>query len=90
MHEKRSLLVTWHPTAHNILASAGADNMIFIWKVDSAEGVYLFVLSKFMNIFLVLSQIDCHTDLPLSFSWNFDGSLFATTCKEKIYRVILN
>ena len=38
MHEKRSLLVTWHPTAHNILASAGADNMIFIWKVDSAEG----------------------------------------------------
>jgi len=73
MHEKRSLLVTWHPTAHNILASAGADNMIFIWKVDSAE---------------VLSQIDCHTDLPLSFSWNFDGSLFATTCKDKSLRVI--
>ena len=47
MHEKRSLLVTWHPTAHNILASAGADNMIFIWKVDSAEGkIFLLIFIR--------------------------------------------
>ena len=36
-HEKRALLVSWHPTAEHVLASAGADNMIFLWKVDSAE-----------------------------------------------------
>jgi len=72
-HEKRALLVSWHPTAEHILASAGADNMIFIWKVDSAE---------------VLVSIDCHTDLPLSISWNLNGSQFATTCKDKTLRVI--
>lgn len=72
-HEKRALLVSWHPTAEHILASAGADNMIYIWKVDSAE---------------VLVSIDCHTDLPLSISWNLNGSQFATTCKDKTLRVI--
>lgn len=72
-HEKRALLVSWHPTAEHVLASAGADNMIFLWKVDSAE---------------VLVTIDCHTDLPLSLSWNWDGSQFATTCKDKTLRVI--
>jgi len=72
-HEKRALLVSWHPTAEHILASAGADNMIFLWKVDSAE---------------VLVSIDCHSDLPLSLSWNLNGSQFATTCKDKTLRVI--
>jgi len=72
-HEKRALLVSWHPTAEHILASAGADNMIFLWKVDSAE---------------VLVSIDCHSDLPLSISWNLNGSQFATTCKDKTLRVI--
>lgn len=72
-HEKRVVLVSWHPTAHNILASAGADNIIFIWKIDSNE---------------VLQEIDCHTDLPLCISWNWDGSKFCTTCKDKSLRVI--
>jgi coronin-1B/1C/6 len=72
-HEKRALLVSWHPTAEHVLASAGADNMIFLWKVDSAE---------------ILVSIDCHSDLPLSISWNLNGSLFATTCKDKTLRVI--
>lgn len=72
-HEKRALLVSWHPTAEHILATAGADNMIFIWKVDSSE---------------VLNEITCHSDLPLSISWNWDGSAMATTCKDKSLRVI--
>lgn len=72
-HERRCLLVSWHPTAEHVLASAGADNMIFLWKVDSSE---------------VLTEINCHGDLPLSISWNWDGSRFATTCKDKSLRVI--
>ena len=82
-------MVSWHPTAHNILASAGADNMVFIWKVDSAEGKKLKnIRSKNNNCFLVISEISCHTDIPLSLSWNWDGSAFATTCKDKSLRVI--
>ena len=42
-----------------------------------------------LNLFiLVISEITCHTDLPLSLSWNWDGSLFATTCKDKSLRII--
>ena len=37
---------------------------------------------------LVISEISCHTDIPLSLSWNWDGSAFATTCKDKSLRVI--
>ena len=88
-HEKRALLVSWHPTAHNILASAGADNMVFIWKVDSAEGKRSKLSGqKLIFPFLVISEISCHTDIPLSLSWNWDGSAFATTCKDKSLRVI--
>ena len=41
-----------------------------------------------LYIFLVLTEINCHGDLPLSISWNWDGSRFATTCKDKSLRVI--
>ena len=41
-----------------------------------------------MKLILVISEITCHTDLPMSISWNWDGSLFATTCKDKSLRVI--
>lgn len=33
-------------------------------------------------------MIDCHTDVILSMSFNTDGSLLATSCKDKVLRVI--
>lgn len=33
-------------------------------------------------------MIDCHTDVILSMSFNTDGSLLATSCKDKKMRVI--
>jgi len=35
-----------------------------------------------------LSVIDAHPDTIFSISWNLDGSLFATTCKDKKIRVV--
>lgn len=33
-------------------------------------------------------MIDCHTDVILSMSFNTDGSLLATSCKDKKLRII--
>ena len=36
----------------------------------------------------LLKDISVHTDTIYSVSWNYDGSLLATTSKDKIIRVI--
>ncbi|XP_071094408.1 coronin-1C-like isoform X1 [Haliotis cracherodii] len=70
-HQRRVSCVKWHPTAHNVLLSAGSDNKIYIWNVGTGE---------------VLNEIDL-PDLPLCASFNFNGSKFACTCKDKKLRV---
>ena len=64
----------WHPSAENVLASAGYDYKIVIWNTSSAE--QLAILEGY------------HPDIIYSFSWNYNGSLIATTCKDKKIRVI--
>ncbi|XP_059808953.1 coronin-2B isoform X3 [Hypanus sabinus] len=72
-HSRRVGLIEWHPTTNNILFSAGYDYKILIWNLEIGEPV---------------KMIDCHTDVILCMSFNTDGSLFATTCKDKKLRVI--
>ncbi|XP_069788862.1 coronin-1C-like isoform X2 [Narcine bancroftii] len=72
-HSKRVGIVSWHPTARNVLLSAGLDNIIYIWNVGTAEPMI---------------TLDMHPDLIFSTSWNYNGSLLCTTCKDKNLRVI--
>ncbi|EGD80680.1 coronin-2B [Salpingoeca rosetta] len=72
-HQRRVGMVEWHPTAENILFSAGFDYMIYGWNIATGERV---------------CEIDCHTDTIYSMSFNWDGSLLATTSKDKTLRVI--
>ncbi|NWI67879.1 COR2B protein, partial [Todus mexicanus] len=79
-HSRRVGLVEWHPTTNNILFSAGYDYkatspflQVLIWNLDIGEPV---------------KMIDCHTDVILCMSFNTDGSLLATTCKDKKLRVV--
>ncbi|KAK7096473.1 hypothetical protein V1264_005768 [Littorina saxatilis] len=72
-HSRRVGYLEWHPTAENILLSAGYDYKCIVWNVEQAEPV---------NI------VDCHRDTIFSISWNRDGSLFATTSKDKKLRTI--
>lgn len=72
-HKRRVSFVEWHPTADNILVSAGFDYLIIMWNTAKAEAVRV---------------ITCHLDAIHSLSWNRDGSLFATTCKDKKLRII--
>ena len=46
---------------------------VLIWNLDVGEPV---------------KMIDCHSDVILCMSFNTDGSLLTTTCKDKKLRVI--
>ncbi|UXI18150.1 programmed cell death 6-interacting protein [Sarcoptes scabiei] len=72
-HKRRVNFIEWHPVADNILVSAGSDHLIMVWNTLTAESV---------------RQIDCHHDTIHSMSFNRDGSLLATTCKDKKLRII--
>ncbi|XP_063699182.1 coronin-1C-A isoform X2 [Culicoides brevitarsis] len=72
-HQRRVGLVLWHPSALNVLLTAGSDNQVVIWNVGTGE---------------VLIQIDCHPDIVYSACWNWDGSQLVTTCKDKKIRLI--
>uniref|UniRef100_A0A2K5F324 Coronin n=1 Tax=Aotus nancymaae TaxID=37293 RepID=A0A2K5F324_AOTNA len=73
-HSKRVGILSWHPTARNVLLSAGGDSVIIIWNVGTGE--------------VLLSLDDMHPDVIHSVCWNSNGSLLATTCKDKTLRII--
>lgn len=72
-HKRRVAYIEWHPSAENILFSAGFDHLVIIWDIEKGE---------------TANVIDCHPDVIYSMSLNRDGSLLATTCKDKKLRVI--
>ncbi|KAG7489128.1 coronin-1C isoform X1 [Solea senegalensis] len=73
-HSKRVGIITWHPTARNVLLSAGCDNQIIIWNVGTGEAM--------------INLEDMHADVIYNVSWNRNGSLICTSCKDKAIRVI--
>ncbi|CAF1350236.1 unnamed protein product, partial [Adineta ricciae] len=72
-HQRRVDYIEWHPTAQNLILSAGLDHQVVLWNVERAEPIQVY---------------RCHPDAIQSISWNRNGSLFATTCKDKHIRVI--
>nr|XP_017209757.2 coronin-2B isoform X2 [Danio rerio] len=72
-HSRRVGLIEWHPTCSGILFSAGYDCKILMWNLE--EGV-------------AVKMIDSHPDVVLCMSFNTDGSLLATSCKDKKLRII--
>ncbi|XP_052411821.1 uncharacterized protein LOC127957364 isoform X3 [Carassius gibelio] len=73
-HSKRVGIVTWHPTARNVLLSAGCDNLVIIWNVATGEAL--------------INLEDMHPDVIFSVCWSRNGSLICTACKDKKVRVI--
>uniref|UniRef100_A0A3B4UDA6 Coronin n=1 Tax=Seriola dumerili TaxID=41447 RepID=A0A3B4UDA6_SERDU len=73
-HSKRVGIITWHPTARNVLLSAGCDNQIIIWNVGTGEAM--------------ITLEDMHPDVIYNVCWNRNGSLICTACKDKSIRVI--
>ncbi|KAB0394882.1 hypothetical protein E2I00_008117 [Balaenoptera physalus] len=74
-HTKRVGIVAWHPTAQNVLLSAGCDNVILVWDVGTGAAV------------LTLGS-DVHPDTIYSVDWSRDGALICTSCRDKRFRII--
>ena len=55
LYRRRVTLLEWHPTAENILLSAGYDHRIIVWNISRGQAV---------------NYIDCHTDVIYSMSFN--------------------
>jgi coronin-1B/1C/6 len=72
-HQKRVNTLAWHPTAQNVLITAGGENKLLIWNVGTGEA---------------LLEIAGHPDQIFSVAFNYDGSQFVTTCKDKKIRII--
>ncbi|XP_020773402.1 coronin-2A isoform X2 [Boleophthalmus pectinirostris] len=77
-HSRRVGLIEWHPTANNILFSTAYDYQIMIWNLDSPEQV----------IKNPVRTISHHPDVVLSMSFNADGTLLATACKDRKVRLM--
>jgi len=72
-HKRKVGTVNFHPCANNVLATSSADFLVKIWDIEKGEEML---------------SVPGHTDLVQSCSWNKNGSLLATTCKDKKLRVL--
>lgn len=72
-HDRKVGQVLYHPVAKDILLSSAFDFTCRIWNAGTGEE---------------LRCIEGHVDTIYTMSWNGDGSLFATTSKDKLVRVI--
>jgi len=71
-HDKKVGIVKFHPTASNVLASVSADNLIKVWDIESGK-------EKLSNE---------QKNTPHSIDFNMNGSVLATTCKDKFLRLV--
>lgn len=73
-HSRKVNIIRWHPCAEGVIASAAHDCEVRIWDiVDDREAATI---------------LKGHPDSIFSLSFNYNGSLLASTCKDKKIRVI--
>jgi coronin-1B/1C/6 len=72
-HNRKVGHVLFHPTAENILLSSGADLVIKLYDIEQGAEK---------------AEVTGHPDIVNSVQWSYDGSMLATSCKDKNLRVI--
>lgn len=73
-HKRKVGTAKFNPVADNLLATSSADLSVKVWDIQSGAAS--------------LSVDGQHSDLILSVDWNHNGSLLATTAKDKKVRVV--
>eukprot|EP01118_Nematostelium_gracile_P018723 TRINITY_DN8435_c0_g1_i1.p1 TRINITY_DN8435_c0_g1~~TRINITY_DN8435_c0_g1_i1.p1 ORF type:complete len:699 (+),score=174.45 TRINITY_DN8435_c0_g1_i1:148-2244(+) len=71
-HKKRIDSLEWNPVAADILATGSSDKTLKVWNTQTGKEI---------------CSVE-HPDVVHSVSWNYNGSLIATSCKDKKIRVI--
>uniref|UniRef100_A0A8C9WVS0 Coronin n=1 Tax=Sander lucioperca TaxID=283035 RepID=A0A8C9WVS0_SANLU len=117
-HSKRVGIITWHPTARNVLLSAGKSSLPVLKSTKLAEIQSWWQLPQRQNtafecaaVLLTFTSLssgcdnqiyiwnagtgeamirleDMHPDVIFNVTWNRNGSLICTACKDKTIRVI--
>jgi len=73
-HKRKVGTVKFNPVADNLLATSSGDFAVKIWDIEKGQAK--------------LSVEGQHTDLILSVDWNHNGSLLATSSKDKKVRIV--
>jgi len=71
-HGRKVGHVLFHPTANNVLASASTDLTIKLWDIEKGQE---------------RQEITGHGEIIQSMAYNYNGSLMATTCRDKKLRI---
>jgi len=72
-HKRKVGNVKFHPTANNVLATASTDYAVKIWDIEKGTAV---------------NSLEAqHSDIIGAVEWKYNGSLLATSCKDKKIRV---
>jgi len=72
-HTRKLTTVNFHPSADNVLLTTGADLVIKTWDITRNSNI---------------TTIQGHSDLILGISVNYQGNLVASTCRDKIMRIV--
>ncbi|KAF9980614.1 Coronin-like protein crn1 [Modicella reniformis] len=71
-HGRKVGQVSFNPVAENVLLSASADLTMKLWDVEKGEEK---------------QDITGHMEVIQSVNWNYNGTLVATTCRDKKLRI---
>lgn len=71
-HTRRVTTVDFHPTADNVILTSSNDLTYRLWDCEAGQQKI---------------KLEGSTDMVLSSSWNFNGSIFASACKDKYLRI---
>eukprot|EP00540_Astrosyne_radiata_P023259 CAMPEP_0116834728 /NCGR_PEP_ID=MMETSP0418-20121206/7147_1 /TAXON_ID=1158023 /ORGANISM="Astrosyne radiata, Strain 13vi08-1A" /LENGTH=353 /DNA_ID=CAMNT_0004464309 /DNA_START=227 /DNA_END=1288 /DNA_ORIENTATION=- len=71
-HGKKVTLLRYHPSASNIILSTSADCTVKVWDIEKGEAV---------------TTADV-PDLTHDIVWDTRGDLYASSCKDKVVRVL--
>lgn len=75
-HSKRIQFVNFHPTSNNIIATSSATNAneVKVWDISTGDEAFSF-------------DENLHNGLIVDMKWNWEGSLLATSSKDKNVRL---
>lgn len=72
-HQKKVSIVTFHPSASGILATGSGDATVKVWDAQRGECV---------------STCRASEQLVQDVAWSYDGGMLASSCKDKMMRVL--
>jgi len=71
-HQKKVVIVKWHPSADFTLASSSADGTVKIWDIQNENATMSYDIK----------------DIPWATEWNGDGSMIAAITKAKKMHIL--